>query len=54
MSQNGYFMQDHASYQMCTRCVMDTSDPEITFDAEEHSNHCTSALQRLGLLHVLW
>lgn len=40
-------MQDHTSYQMCTRCVMDTSDPEITFDAQGHCNHCTSALQRL-------
>ena len=47
MSHNGYFMQDHTSYQMCTRCVMDTSDPEITFDAQGHCNHCTSALQRL-------
>ena len=27
-------------YQMCTRCVMDTSDPEITFDDEGVCNHC--------------
>lgn len=25
---------------MCTRCVMDTSDPDITFDDEGHCNHC--------------
>jgi N-acetyl sugar amidotransferase len=27
------------SYQMCTRTVMDTTDPEITFDDEGISNH---------------
>ncbi|MHA2022715.1 MAG: N-acetyl sugar amidotransferase [Candidatus Thorarchaeota archaeon] len=28
-------------YQMCTRCVMDTTDPNITFDEEGVCNHCT-------------
>lgn len=28
------------SYQICTRCVMDTSDPLITFDAEGVCSHC--------------
>lgn len=27
-------------YQMCSQCVMDTSDPEITFDEEGVCNHC--------------
>ncbi len=27
-------------YQCCSRCVMDTSDPEITFDARGVCNHC--------------
>ncbi len=27
-------------YRMCRRCVMDTTDPEITFDAEGVCNHC--------------
>jgi N-acetyl sugar amidotransferase len=27
-------------YQQCTRCVMNTSDPEITFDAAGVCNHC--------------
>ena len=27
-------------YQTCTRCVMDTSDPEISFDASGLCNHC--------------
>lgn len=35
------------TYQICTRCVMDTSDPEISFDNYGHCNHCTEALQKL-------
>lgn len=31
-------------YEQCTRCVMDTSDPEITFDGNDHCNHCTEFL----------
>ena len=27
-------------YQVCTRCVMDTTDPEITFDISGVCNHC--------------
>lgn len=27
-------------YQMCTRCVMDTTDPEIQFDDKGICNHC--------------
>lgn len=27
-------------YQMCVRCIMDTSDPFIEFDAEGVCNHC--------------
>ena len=29
-----------SSYQVCSRCVMDTSDPEIAFDASGVCNHC--------------
>jgi N-acetyl sugar amidotransferase len=28
------------SYQRCSRCVMDTSDPEISFNEEGICNHC--------------
>jgi N-acetyl sugar amidotransferase len=28
------------AYQICTRCIMDTSDPEISFDASGVCNHC--------------
>ncbi|MCU0472648.1 MAG: N-acetyl sugar amidotransferase [Bacteroidales bacterium] len=31
-------------YAICTRCIMDSTDPEITFDNEGHCNHCNSAL----------
>lgn len=30
----------NCDYQICTRCVMDTSDPEITFNAAGVCNHC--------------
>lgn len=29
-----------AEYRMCTRCVMDTTDPEIVFDENGVCNHC--------------
>jgi N-acetyl sugar amidotransferase len=31
------------TYQVCARCVMDTSDPEIEFDADGTCNHCKRA-----------
>lgn len=34
-------------YQMCTRCIMDTSDPDIIFDENGVCNHCTSFIERL-------
>ncbi len=35
-------------YQICTRCIMDTSDPDITFDQNGYCNHCTQALIKLN------
>lgn len=32
-------------YQICNRCVMDTSDPEITFDKEGNCNHCIDFIE---------
>lgn len=29
-----------SNYQICSRCIMDTSDPEITFDEQGVCNHC--------------
>jgi N-acetyl sugar amidotransferase len=32
--------QPAGRYQICTRCIMDTSDPEIAFDEHGVCNHC--------------
>ena len=29
-----------SGYRSCTRCLMDTSDPEIQFDEQGVCNHC--------------
>jgi N-acetyl sugar amidotransferase len=29
-------------YQVCTNCIMDTSDPNITFDAASRCDHCAN------------
>lgn len=34
------------SYQICTRCVMDTTDPMITFNDKGECNHCTDFLAK--------
>ncbi|HGH6027430.1 TPA: N-acetyl sugar amidotransferase [Vibrio mimicus] len=44
-------MQDSV-YQRCTRCVMDTTDPEITFDENGFCNHCNYAFNNFNT-HVL-
>lgn len=45
-------MWEPIEYRQCTRCVMDTSDPEIVFDAEGRCNHCTEYVQRIaGLVY---
>ena len=36
------------TYQICTRCVMDTTDPEIEFDADGRCSHCRRAEQMLA------
>jgi N-acetyl sugar amidotransferase len=41
---------DDGSRRVCTRCVMSTTDPDITFDAEGRCNHCTDYLDRLAHL----
>ncbi|PIP98563.1 MAG: hypothetical protein COW76_20230 [Shewanella sp. CG18_big_fil_WC_8_21_14_2_50_42_11] len=33
-------MTKDREYQICTRCVMDTTDPNITFDEQGVCNHC--------------
>lgn len=39
-----------SSTQVCTRCVMSTTDPDITFDPEGRCNHCTDYFERLANL----
>ena len=34
-------------YQICTRCVMDTTDEDIIFDEYGYCNHCKNALEKL-------
>jgi N-acetyl sugar amidotransferase len=38
------------SERVCSRCVMSTTDPDITFDAAGRCNHCTDYLDRLANL----
>ena len=33
-------------YKICSRCVMDTSDPWITFDEKSHCNHCRTFFEK--------
>ncbi|MEI6766181.1 MAG: N-acetyl sugar amidotransferase [Bacteroidota bacterium] len=33
-------MEQNSEYRICTRCIMDTSDPWITFDEQGVCNHC--------------
>ena len=39
-------------YQVCTRCIMDTTDPDIVFDADGQCNHCTGWFAR-SVFHSL-
>ncbi len=36
------------AYQICKRCVMDTSDPDIMFDERGYCNHCEDYLTRIS------
>lgn len=36
-------------YRICTRCIMDTSDPEIEFDAAGICNHCHEYERQVAL-----
>ena len=46
MSSQGSLRTERAC-QMCTRCIMDTTDPDISFDEQGICNHCTSFIDRL-------
>lgn len=36
------------TYRVCTRCVMDTTDPDISFDADGVCNHCHEHLAAIA------
>ena len=39
-------------YQICTRCIMDTSDPDIVFDEAGHCNHCRAWFTRAAIYNL--
>src|SRR4030042_3002861 len=41
----------NSEYRICNRCIMDTSDHEITFDANGNCNHCNKAIE---LAPITW
>jgi len=41
-------MKKEREYQICKRCVMDTTDPDIVFDENGYCNHCTKAIESLN------
>lgn len=40
----------HVRYRQCTRCVMDTSDPDISFDSDGRCNHCNAYIAKTETL----
>jgi len=40
-------------YQICKRCVMDTTDPQIAFDEQGYCNHCTNAIKKLNEIYFI-
>lgn len=45
-------MNNERAYQICTRCVMDTSASDIVFDSDGFCNYCTEFLERSG--HIVF
>ena len=40
ISNINYKKKPNRTYQICVKCVMDTSDPWIEFDSDGICNHC--------------
>ena len=38
------------NYQVCKRCVMDTTDPEIVFNNHGFCNHCETFLEEVKII----
>ena len=41
------------AYQVCTRCIMDTTDPQISFNAQGFCNHCIGAIESLRITNSM-
>lgn len=41
-------MNKKENYQICNRCIMDTTDPNIEFDDNGNCNHCNRSIQILN------
>ncbi len=39
-------MSTEQTYQQCTRCVMDTTSSQISFDAQGHCNYCNAYFEK--------
>ena len=39
-------LMNPSEYRQCNRCVMDTTDPQITFDKNGNCNHCTDFIEK--------
>jgi len=39
-------------YRICTRCIMDTTDPAIVFDANGFCNHCDAYFKRKAVYNL--
>lgn len=42
-----YWENKDMQHQTCTRCIMDTSDPDITFDENGVCNHYITTIEKL-------
>jgi len=42
-------MHNNKKYQICNRCVMDTSDKDIIFDLNGNCNHCTDYIKTIEI-----
>ena len=42
-----------AENRICTRCVMDTSYPGITFDEQGHCDLCNTPTKKIGGLRLM-
>ena len=42
-------MTEELNYQQCTRCIMDTTDPDITFNQDGVCNHCLNYDENIAI-----